>query len=64
MHRVLVSILVENEDRDSAINNLQSALLEMISSSKKTHGISGFDVEKIERLSPDEVKNWTDGPYV
>ena len=63
MHRVLVSILVENEDRDSAINNLQSALLEMISSSKKTHGISGFDVEKIERLSPAEVKNWTDGPY-
>lgn len=63
MHRVLVSILVENEDRDSAINNLQSALLEMVSSSKKTHGISGFDVEKIERLSPAEVKNWTDGPY-
>ena len=62
MHRVIVSILVENEDRDSAINNLQSALLEMVSSSKKTYGISGFDVEKIERLSPGEVKNWTEGP--
>ncbi len=62
MHRVLVSILVENEDRDSAINNLQSALLEMVSNSKKTYGISGFDVEKIERLTPEKVKNWTDGP--
>jgi len=60
MHRILVSILVDNENRDLAINHLQSALLDMISNSKNTHGIYGFDVEKVEPLSASEVKNWTE----